>query len=79
MFENSPPRTTLDDRANLKEYSVISDVGLTWAADSIRTSTANHESIIWCGLYAAPEDGNNRLDIRVIDSMAEVTDVPETR
>ena len=79
MFGNSSPRTTLVDRENLKEYSVISDVGRTWAADSVLTSTANHEPVIWWGVYAAPEDGNESFDIRVIDSMAEFTDVPVTR
>ena len=79
MFSNNSPHTTLVDRENLKEYRVISDTGRTWASDSVLTSTINHEPVIWWGVYAAPEDGNESFDIRVIDSMPEFNDVPVTR
>ncbi|WP_159609965.1 hypothetical protein [Glutamicibacter sp. JC586] len=79
MFGDLPPRTTLVDRENLKEYTVISDVGRSWAADAVHSQTTNHEPIIWWGVYAAPEDNNDSFDVRVIDSMAEFADVPVTR
>lgn len=69
----------LIDRENLKEYSLISETGRTWATDRVPTKTTNHEPVIWWGMYAAPEDDNEAFDLRVLDAMAEFTDVPVTR
>ncbi|GAA5226464.1 hypothetical protein [Paeniglutamicibacter antarcticus] len=69
----------LIDRENLKEYSLISDTGQDWATNRATTKTTNHEPVIWWGFYAAPEDNNDAFELRVLDAMAEFTDVPVTR
>lgn len=66
---------TLIDREHLKEYSIITD-GPTewWQASDLETTTG--ESMVWWGVYAAPEDDVDAVDVRLRDDMPEFSDVP---
>ena len=69
-------RPVLVDRENLKEYSLISDTGQDWVADVLELEAANGETVVWWGVYAAPEDDVDTFDLRLRGSMPEFTDVP---
>ncbi|WP_164745262.1 hypothetical protein [Georgenia faecalis] len=69
-------RPVLVDRENLKEYSPISDTGIDWTAQSSQLEAVNGESVVWWGVYAAPEDDIDTFDLRLRDSLPEYTDIP---
>ena len=80
LFEMAGEQTMwprLEDRANLKEYSIIASH--QWASDVVSTKAANGEPAVWWGVYAAPEDDIKAVDIRVMDGMPEFTNVPIQR
>lgn len=79
MTGSSSPSPVLIDRENLKEYSVIRDGPTSWAADAVYTKVTNGEPAVWWGVYAAPEDDIDTVDIRVMDGMPEFTKVPIQR
>ncbi len=82
LFDTVQPmkfRPVLVDRENLKEYSVISDSGQDWSADSVDVATVNGGTAVWWGVYAAPEDDIDTFDLRILEGMPEFTDVPITR
>lgn len=66
---------TLVDRENLKEYSIISEGAATWwHAEGLETD--NGEPMVWWGVYAAPQDEIDSVDVRLRSDMPEFTDVP---
>ncbi|MCM3659394.1 hypothetical protein M3148_00050 [Georgenia satyanarayanai] len=69
-------RPVLIDRENLKEYSLISDTGQDWSADSTALKAVNGDTVVWWGVYAAPQDDVETFDLRVRDSLPEFTEVP---
>ena len=69
-------RPVLVDRENLKEYSPISDTGIDWTADAGQLRAVNGESVVWWGVYAAPEDDIETFDLRLRDSLPEYTGIP---
>lgn len=80
LFEMAGEHTMwprLEDRGNLKEYSIIDSH--RWAADVTSITAANGKPAIWWGVYAAPEDDIKAVDIRVLDGMPEFTNVPIQR
>ena len=79
MTGSSSPAPVLLDRENLKDYSVIRDGPHSWAADAVYTKTVNGEPAVWWGVFAAPEDDIDAVDIRVLDGMPEFTNVPIQR
>ncbi|WP_043504007.1 hypothetical protein [Georgenia sp. SUBG003] len=70
---------TLVDRENLKEYDVVGGAPTEWSSDTVHTMVTNGEPVVWWGVYAAPEDDIDTVDIRVLDELPEFTDVPITR
>lgn len=69
----------LIDRENHKEYSIVSDSSnKRWQVDTM-SKTTNGEPIIWWGIYAAPEDDIDTVDLRVLGGMADFTQVPIRR
>ncbi len=79
MTGESGTQPLLIDRENLKEYSVIRDGPKQWTADRVFTESSNGEPAVWWGVYAAPEDDIDSVDIRVLDGMPEFTNVPIER
>lgn len=69
----------LIDRENLKEYSVIRQLSDLWTVDRLHTKTTNGEPVIWWGMYAAPEDEIDEVDLRLFGDMPEFTKVPIER
>ncbi|GAA1354677.1 hypothetical protein GCM10009596_00600 [Arthrobacter rhombi] len=69
----------LVDRGNLKEYGLIRESSTTWSADMSYTKTTNGQPVIWWGVYAAPEDDIDSVDIRVMQGVPEFTNVPIQR
>ncbi|MGP5316290.1 hypothetical protein [Arthrobacter rhombi] len=69
----------LIDRDHLKEYSVISESSKKWTVDHLKTKTTNGEPVIWWGMYAAPEDEIDTVDLRLFGDLPEFTNVPIER
>jgi hypothetical protein len=69
----------LVDRENLKEYDIVGGSPTEWTSDTVYTQVTNGDPMIWWGVYAAPEDDINTVDIRALDELPEFTDVPITR
>lgn len=67
------------DRDNLKEYSMIMSNGQAWSIDTVETETLNNEPVVWWGVYSAPQDDIDEVDIRIFDDMSEFTSVPVQR
>ncbi|MGP9837321.1 hypothetical protein [Arthrobacter sp. 179] len=66
----------LIDREHHKEYSIVSDTfNKRWQVDTM-SNTTNGEPIIWWGIYAAPEDGIDSVDLRIFGDMPDFTNVP---
>lgn len=66
----------LNDRENLKQYSVLSSGGNGWSSDTSVTSTQveSGQSIMYYAYYAAPEDDIDTINITVIDGLVEFAD-----
>jgi hypothetical protein len=69
----------LVDREHLKEYDIVGGAPTEWTSDTVYTEVTNGEPMVWWGVYAAPEDDIDTVDIRVLDELPEFTDVPITR
>lgn len=69
----------LIDRENHKEYSVVSGSSSKRLQVDTMSKTTNGEPIIWWGIYAAPEDDIDTVDLRVLDGMPDFTQVPIRR
>ena len=72
-------RPTLLDRANLKEYSVITDGGVAWASDNVETRTRNGTPMRVFATFAAPEDDIDAIEVSVRNVWTPFTDVPIQR
>lgn len=72
-------RPVLVDRENLTEYTPISDNGQDWSISSLDVEAVNGETALWWGVYAAPQDDIDTIDLRIFDDMPEFTDVPISR
>jgi len=70
---------TLVDRENLKEYDIVGGSPTEWSSDTVYTKVTNGDPVVWWGVYAAPEDDIDTVDVRVLDELPEFTDVPITR
>ncbi|WP_185972574.1 hypothetical protein [Georgenia yuyongxinii] len=71
---------TLVDRANLKEYTILSEnITTDWEADQVYTEATNGEPVLWWAGFAAPQDDIDTIDVRVLDELPEFTDVPIVR
>ena len=70
---------TLVDRDNLKEYDIVGGAPTEWSSDTVYTKVTNGDPMVWWGVYAAPQDDIDTVDIRVLDELPEFTDVPITR
>lgn len=79
IWEGTVDAPVLVDRENLKEYSVVQTDGRRWMADLHETEAANGDPLVWWGVYAAPEDDIETLDLRVASYLPEFTDVPVER
>lgn len=79
MTGDSTFNVQLIDRGNLKEYSVIRQSSDRWTVDYLHTKTTNGEPVIWWGMYAAPEDDIETVDVRLFGDMPEFTNVPIER
>jgi hypothetical protein len=69
-------RPTLLDRANLKEYSVITDGGVAWASDNVETRTRNGTPMRVFATFAAPEDDIDAIEVSFRSVWTPFTDVP---
>jgi len=69
-------RPTLLDRANLKEYSVITDGGVAWASDNVETRTRNGTPMRVFATCAAPEDDIDAIEVSFRSVWTPFTDVP---
>jgi hypothetical protein len=69
----------LVDRENLKEYDIVGGAPTEWTSDTVYTEVTNGDPMVWWGVYAAPEDDIDTVDIRVLDELPEFTGVPITR
>jgi hypothetical protein len=69
----------LVDRENLKEYDIVGGSPTEWTSDTVYTKVTNGDPMVWWGVYAAPQDDIDTVDIRVLDELPEFTDVPITR
>jgi len=76
MNRSSRMYPVLNDRENLKQYSLLRSSGTVWATDTspFGTEVANGQTLMYYGYYAAPEDDIETLDIAVIDGLVEFTD-----
>jgi hypothetical protein len=72
-------RPTLLDRANLKEYSVITDAGTAWASRDVETRTRNGTPMRVFAVFAAPEDDIDTVEVSFRNEWAPFTDVPIER
>lgn len=66
----------LNDRENLKQYSVLGSGGNRWASNTTVSGTRieNGQTIMYYAYYAAPEDDIDTINISVIDGLVEFTD-----
>ncbi|PFG40748.1 hypothetical protein ATJ97_3282 [Georgenia soli] len=69
----------LVDREHLKEYDIVGGGPTEWTSDNVYTKVTNGEPMVWWGVYAAPQDDIDTVDVRVLDELPEFTDVPITR
>jgi hypothetical protein len=69
-------RPTLLDRANLKEYSVITDGGVAWASENVETRTSNGTPMRVFATFAAPEDDIDAIEVSFRSVWTPFTDVP---
>jgi hypothetical protein len=72
-------RPTLLDRANLKEYSVITDGGVAWASADVETRTRNGAPMRVFATFAAPEDDIDAIEVSFRSVWTPFTDVPIQR
>lgn len=70
---------TLLDRENLKEYSVITDGGTSWASDNVETRTRNGTPMRVFATFAAPEDDIDAIEVSFRNVWTPFTDVPIQR
>ncbi|MGC0142814.1 hypothetical protein [Pseudactinotalea sp. Z1732] len=76
LNQNRRLRPVLNDRENLKQYSVLEGSGDTWSSDSTPAGTKveSGQTLMYHAYYAAPEDDIDTIDVLVIDGLVEFSD-----
>jgi len=71
--------TTLIDRQNLKEYTVLREgSSRRYETDPLRIEAAAGETVGWQRFFAPPEDDIDVIDVKVHDRWPTFADVPLT-
>ena len=74
---NSRVLPLLNDRENLKQYSVLRGGPTDWSSetDASGTKIESGQTLMYYAYYAAPEDDIDTINISVIDGLVEFADV----